>query len=88
LNKLHTFPVLRRVIRTWLAAGVLDGGQLLTTDKGAPQGSAISPLLVESQLDLIFAQQGVLLFTNISPEDVLLNVQPAFGISLYWMVLL
>ncbi len=50
LNKLHTFPVLRRVIRTWLTAGVLDGGQLLTTDKGAPQGSAISPLLANVAL--------------------------------------
>jgi len=50
LNKLHTFPVLRRVIRTWLTAGVLDGGQLLTTDRGAPQGSAISPLLANVAL--------------------------------------
>ncbi len=50
LNKLHTFPMLRRVIRTWLIAGVVDGGQLLATDKGAPQGSAISPLLANVAL--------------------------------------
>jgi len=43
--------------------------------------------LVVSQIHDIYYERGVLLFANPSPEDVLCNVQPAFGISLYWMVL-
>jgi group II intron reverse transcriptase/maturase len=37
----------RRIIRLaekWLAAGVIDGGELVKTEEGTPQGSSISPL--------------------------------------------
>lgn len=50
LNKLETFPKLRRVIRTWLKAGVVDQGQLYPTNEGAPQGGTISPLLMNVAL--------------------------------------
>lgn len=36
---------LLKLLRQWLAAGVLVGGELLPTDQGVPQGSVISPLL-------------------------------------------
>lgn len=36
---------LLRLISKWLHAGVLDDGQLLTTDVGTAQGSVISPIL-------------------------------------------
>jgi RNA-directed DNA polymerase len=38
LKKLATFPTLRRTIRAWLRAGVLDGSQFTPTTEGAPQG--------------------------------------------------
>jgi RNA-directed DNA polymerase len=45
LDKINTFPQLRRILKTWLKAGVLDGETLFPTAQGAPQGGGISPLL-------------------------------------------
>jgi len=45
LKKLNTFPALRRVIRGWLTAGVMDGPDLFPTTEGTPQGGGASPLL-------------------------------------------
>jgi RNA-directed DNA polymerase len=50
LDKLNTFPLLRRVIRAWLKAGVLDGATLFPTEEGTPQGGVISPLLANIAL--------------------------------------
>lgn len=50
LHKLGTFPTLRRVIRAWLKAGVLEGTALFPTDEGAPQGGSLSPLLANVAL--------------------------------------
>ena len=50
LDKLGTFPTLRRAIKGWLKAGVLDGVVLSPTDAGTPQGGAISPLLANVAL--------------------------------------
>src|SRR5207253_7525450 len=50
LEKLRTFPALRRAIRGWLKAGVLDGRQLFPTEAGTPQGGALSPLLMNVAL--------------------------------------
>ena len=50
LTKLGTFPTLRRVIRAWLTAGVLEGTDLFPTDEGAPQGGSLSPLLANIAL--------------------------------------
>ena len=38
LEKLNTYPTLRRQIRAWLKAGVMDGKKLFTTSEGTPQG--------------------------------------------------
>jgi hypothetical protein len=43
VNKLHTFPTLKRTIVAWLKAGVMDGGTLFPTEEGAPQGAVVSP---------------------------------------------
>ena len=50
LDKLDTFATLRRAIRGWLQAGVLDGMVLSPTEEGTPQGGAISPLLANVAL--------------------------------------
>ena len=50
LNKLNTFPLVRRQIRAWLKAGVIDDRQLVPTSEGTPQGGVISPLLANIAL--------------------------------------
>jgi RNA-directed DNA polymerase len=50
LAKLGTFPELRRVIKAWLQAGIVDDGELFPTSEGTPQGGVISPLLMNVAL--------------------------------------
>jgi RNA-directed DNA polymerase len=50
LAKLGTFPELRRVIKAWLQAGIVDEGELFPTSEGTPQGGVISPLLMNVAL--------------------------------------
>jgi group II intron reverse transcriptase/maturase len=39
-----------KLLRQWLASGVLDDGEWLPTDQGVPQGGVISPLLANVML--------------------------------------
>lgn len=50
LTKLNTYPTLRKQIRAWLKAGVMDGKELFPTNEGTPQGGVISPLLANIAL--------------------------------------
>src|SRR5258708_14088341 len=50
LGKLKTHPQMRRLIKWWLKAGVLDGFQFAPTEAGTPQGGVISPLLANIAL--------------------------------------
>ena len=50
LQKLNTFPTLRRQIRAWLKAGIWEDKKLSETTEGTPQGGTISPLLANIAL--------------------------------------
>src|SRR5262249_6554264 len=50
LSKLNTSPRIRRCIRAWLEAGVVDDGELFPTDSGTPQGGALPPLFANIYL--------------------------------------
>lgn len=43
-------PSILRLVSRWLRAGVMDGGVVLRTDQGVPQGAPISPLLANIYL--------------------------------------
>jgi len=43
LDKLDTIPILRRIIKKWLKAGVLENLELSRTEKGTPQGGVLTP---------------------------------------------
>lgn len=47
-------PRVIRLIRKWLAAGVMEEGVLKPTDAGTPQGSVASPLLANIYLHYVF----------------------------------
>lgn len=50
LKKLNTSPTIRRQIRAWLKAGVMENMQHFDTSEGTPQGGVISPLLANIAL--------------------------------------
>lgn len=50
LDKINTFPSLRRLIRAWLKAGIWEDKKLSETIEGTPQGGVISPLLANIAL--------------------------------------
>ena len=50
LEKLNTFPTLRRQIRAWLKAGIVEGNKLFLTTEGTLQGGVCSPLLANIAL--------------------------------------
>ncbi|MDJ0723976.1 MAG: group II intron reverse transcriptase/maturase [Prochloraceae cyanobacterium] len=50
LNKLNTFPSMKRQVKAWLKAGILDGTKLFPSKEGTPQGEIVSPLLANIAL--------------------------------------
>ncbi len=50
LEKLNTTSPIRKQIRAWLKAGVMDKGEWHATEAGTPQGGVISPLLANIAL--------------------------------------
>lgn len=57
LNKLGTFPLMKKQVSAWLKAGVMEGyantpgsSEVLETEAGTPQGGIISPLLANIAL--------------------------------------
>jgi RNA-directed DNA polymerase len=50
LDKINTYPSLRRQIKAWLKNGVLDNRVFNETNEGTPQGGVVSPLLANIAL--------------------------------------
>lgn len=50
LDKVATYPAMRRPVRAWLKAGVMEADRLSSTDEGTPQGGVVSPLLANIAL--------------------------------------
>ena len=50
LHKLQTFPAMRRAIKAWLKAGVLEENMFEPTPAGTRQGGPLSPLLANVAL--------------------------------------
>src|SRR5229473_2585195 len=71
-----------KLLRQWLKAGVLDGGEVLPSDQGVPQGGVISSVLanvVLHELDRLWedrcSQLGQLI--RYADDDVVLGSQEA-----------
>lgn len=50
LEKINTFPKVRRQVKAWLKAGILDKGDTIFPTEGTPQGGICSPLLANIAL--------------------------------------
>jgi RNA-directed DNA polymerase len=50
VEKLRTYPAMRRLVKGWLKAGVMDDLELSPTQAGTPQGGVVSPLLANIAL--------------------------------------
>jgi RNA-directed DNA polymerase len=50
LGKLRTYPAMRRLVKGWLKAGVMDALEFSPTQTGTPQGGVVSPLLMNIAL--------------------------------------
>jgi RNA-directed DNA polymerase len=71
LAKLSSFPALRRMIKAWLKAGILDEEGFHETIKGTPQGGVASPLLMNIALHGIeTAIQGAFSYKEGTPQVI------------------
>ncbi len=67
LEKVNTYPTMRRQLKQWLCSGVMDGKNLFSTTERTPQGGFISPLLAN------IALHGL--------EDLIMNLAPKFNMK-------
>lgn len=67
LEKVNTYPKMRKQIKAWLKSGVMDGNRLFPNNEGTPQGGVISPLLAN------IALHGL--------EELVMNLAPNFDMK-------
>ena len=68
---LANIPMEKAILRKWLKSGVVDKGNLFTTENGTPQGGIISPTLANMTLDGLEAViQGVIPRTTRRGQNV------------------
>jgi RNA-directed DNA polymerase len=63
LRQLGGFPA-RKLVARWLKAGVVEGDQFASTERGSPQGGVISPLLMNVALHGMEQAAGVRYLTT------------------------
>jgi retron-type reverse transcriptase len=49
IKKLDTSPLISRIVKSWLKAGIMDKNVFRINEKGTPQGGVISPLLANTK---------------------------------------
>ena len=71
LAKTQASPVIRRQLKAWLKAGILEENRLFPTTAGTPQGGAISPLLalialhgMEEAITQVYPQARVMMYAD------------------------
>jgi RNA-directed DNA polymerase len=65
-----------RLIRKWLDAGVIEDGEWSETEKGTPQGAAISPLLANIYLHYVLVATGAGGYLYLSGDKVEIRLRP------------
>lgn len=80
LNKLNTPPTIKRQVKAWLKAGVMDSGELFPTSEGTPQGGVISPLLanialhgMENRIEQSFQKKNAPILIRYADDFVILH---------------
>jgi RNA-directed DNA polymerase len=71
LAKTQASPAIRRQLKAWLKAGILEGDQLSPTTAGTPQGGSVSPLLalialhgMEEAITQVYPQARVIAYAD------------------------
>jgi RNA-directed DNA polymerase len=94
LDKLATYPAMRRTVKGWLTAGIMEAGVYSPSEEGAPQGGVLSPLLMnialhgmETTLSEAFApQEGKPALVRYADDLVVFHLTQA-GVRKAWQVL-
>jgi RNA-directed DNA polymerase len=92
LEKMCAYPAMRRLVKGWLKAGVMEAMELSPTRSGTPQGGVVSPLLANIALygmeealrkaylgerTSLYAQRGVPHLIRYADDFVVLHAEEA-----------
>lgn len=76
LNKINTYPMMRRQIHKWIKSGIMYNNQTLFPETGTPQGGVISPFLSNVALHGMenMLKHGVSQFPAYNPGGTILSL--------------